>query len=331
MANDKKYKGKMIKLERIFSQYTDSEHGLTLKQIAEKLKDYNDSADRKTLYRDFDDLRGAGINVESRRIGKSTVYFVEDDLFELPELKILIDSVQASKFVTPKKSKQIVEKLKKLTSVYRAQELTREVMIDTVKAENESILYNVDAINNAINNDKQITFKYCQYGVDKRKKPRHEGKIYHASPWALVYNRDKYYLVAYSADHPGELTHYRVDRMENVNVEKDKRVGGEYFKKRELKNYLTKTFNMYQGSREESVTFECKNHLADVVIDRFGKDKVFTKVDDEHFTFTTDIVISPQFYGWVAGVGSSIKIVEPQSVADEYKAYLENIIKSYNN
>ncbi len=330
MANDKKYKGKMIKLERIFARYTDSEHGLTLKQIAEKLKACNDSADRKTLYRDFDDLREAGIEVESKRIGKSTVYFVEDDLFDLAELKILIDSIQASKFITPKKSKQIVTKLKTLTSEYRAKDLAREVIISPVKAENEAVIYNVDHINDAINKDKQISFQYYSYGVDKRRRPRHEGKIYHVSPWALVYNGDKYYLIAYSTDHPEDLVHYRVDRMDKVNVEeKDNRIGGDYFKKRETKNYLTKTFSMYRGDREENVTFECTNNLADVVIDRFGKDPVFEIIDDEHFRFSTEIGISNQFYGWVAGIGKNMKIVAPQSVVDGYKSYLDEILKSY--
>lgn len=330
MANDKKYKGKMIKLEKIFKRYTDSDNGLTLKQIADKLKEYDDSADRKTLYRDFDDLRAAGIEVESKRVGKSTVYYVEDDLFDLAELKILIDSVQASKFITPKKSKIIVNKLKTLTSENRAKGLTREVIIAPVKAENENVLYNVDHINEAIGKDRQISFQYYSYGVDKRRKPRHDGKIYHVSPWALIYNRDKYYLVAYSSDHQDNLVHYRVDRMDKVNVEeKEKRIGEEYFKKREIKNYLTKIFAMYSGETEEKVTFECVNRLADVVIDRFGKDPVFEIVDDEHFRFTTEIAISSQFYGWVAGIGADMKIVAPQSVVDGYKSYLDEILKTY--
>lgn len=330
MANDKKYKGKMIKLEKIFKRYTDSDKGLTLKQIADKLKEYDDSADRKTLYRDFDDLRAAGIEVESKRVGKSTVYYVEDDLFDLAELKILIDSIQASKFITPKKSKIIVNKLKTLTSVNRAEGLAREVIIEPVKAENENVLYNVDHINEAICKERQISFQYYSYGVDKRRKPRHEGKIYHVSPWALVYNRDKYYLIAYSTDHPGDLVHYRVDRMDKVNVEdKEKRVGDEFFKKRETKNYLTKTFSMYRGDEEEKVTFECTNALADVVIDRFGKDPVFEIIDDKHFRFSTEIGISRQFYGWVAGIGKDMKIVAPQSVVDGYTSYLDEILKSY--
>ena len=328
MANDKKYKGKMIKLERIFQRYTDTEHGLTLKQISDKLKDANDSADRKTLYRDFDDLRGAGIEVESRRQGKSTVYYVEDDIFELAELKVLIDSVQASKFITDRKSKILVDKLKTLTSEYRANDLTRDVIIAPVKKDNESILYDIDTINEAINSDKQIRFQYFKYDVNKKKNAQHEGAFYIVSPFALVYNNENYYLMAYNEKHPDKITHFRVDRMQRCEIVDNKRLGSELFKKRETKNYLTKTFNMYDGT-EYNVTLECINKLSDVVIDRFGKDITLVTIDDDHFQVNVPINVSPQFYGWVTGIGSDMKIVGPEAVVNEYKEYMNEIMANY--
>ena len=208
-----KGKLKMLHLVRIFSQDTDDEHPLTLQQIADKLSEYDIKADRKTLYQDFEELRQYGFDIISEQICHNTFYHLGARSFELPELKLLVDSVQAAKFITNRKSGELIRKLEGLTSRYQAQLLHRQVFIaGRVKTMNETIYYNIDKIHEAINGDYQICFQYCQWDVNRELKPRRRGQWYQVSPWALCWDNENYYVVAYDAD-ANKIQHYRVDKM----------------------------------------------------------------------------------------------------------------------
>ena len=220
-----KGKMKMLHLIRIFSQETDDEHALTLQEIIAKLAAVNITADRKTLYTDFEDLRQFGFDIIAQQRDRTTYYHLGERDFELPELKLLVDSVQAAKFITTRKSQELIRKLERYTSVYQAAQLNRQVYIaGRIKAMNESIYYNIDRLHNAINAGVQIRFQYGQWNLNKEMELRRGGDWYQVSPWALTWDDEKYYLVAYDAD-ADMIKHYRVDKMLRIKALDEPRQG----------------------------------------------------------------------------------------------------------
>jgi predicted DNA-binding transcriptional regulator YafY len=318
-----KGKMKMLHLIRIFSQETDDEHALTLQEIIAKLAAVNITADRKTLYTDFEDLRQFGFDIIAQQRDRTTYYHLGERDFELPELKLLVDSVQAAKFITTRKSQELIRKLERYTSVYQAAQLNRQVYIaGRVKAMNESIYYNIDRLHSAINAGVQIRFQYGQWNLNKEMEPRRGGDWYQVSPWALTWDDEKYYLVAYDAD---MIKHYRVDKMQEIRITEESRLGRENFKDFDLAAFARKTFGMY-GGEDRKITLEGENHLVGVVIDRFGTDVMIHPHDQEHFHAGVTVTVSPQFFGWLAGIGKGIRISWPEDVREEYKAYLKEIV-----
>ena len=319
---------KMLYLVQLFSRETDDTHKLTMPEIISKLAADGVNADRKTLYQDFEELRRFGFDIISEKDGRNFYYYLGSRDFELPELKLLVDSVQSSKFITDKKSGQLIKKLESLVSRYEGSQLHRQVIIaGRVKTMNESIYYNVDKIHAAIGADRQIRFKYFDWNLKKEMEPRYGGRWYQLSPWALMWDDEKYYLVAYDSKHE-TIIHYRVDKMTQIGILDEKREGHEAFGKFNIAHYTNTLFGMYAGD-ETKVTIEAENRLVSVFIDRFGKDIIIAPVDEGHFRTTVTVAVSNQFFGWIMAIDGDVKIVAPDSVVMQMKALIERLAEKY--
>ena len=307
---------------------TDSEHGLTLVQITDELRAYDINADRKTLYMDFEDFRSVGMDIIKEKRNKQTVYYLASRDFELAELKLLVDSVQASRFITARKSSELIRKIESLVSEHEAKELQRQVILSgRVKNMNESIYYSVDKLHAAINAGKQISFLYYHWTPQKKKEYRKGDARYIVSPWNLMWDDENYYLIAYNAE-SDDIRHYRVDKMERIEMLDAPREGKEKFRKYDLPSYSKSLFGMF-GGKAEKVSLYCENDMAGVIIDRFGKDTVMYEEDEEHFTAVVNVVPSMQFLGWIIGLGGGIRISGPTAVVDKMKALVEKQAEMY--
>lgn len=321
-------KFKLYRLAQIMLEKTDEEHYITMPEIMESLAEYNITADRKSIYTDLRDLSVLGIEVEGEPIGNRYHYHVVSCTFELPELKLLVDAIQSSKFITEKKSNTLIKKLEKMVSEYEAQKLQRQVYVSgRIKTMNESIYYTVDAIHNAISENKKIKFQYYQWNVKKEMELRHNGAWYHISPWGLSWDDENYYLVGYDSE-TEQIKHYRVDKMLHIRMSNESREGKEYFKKLDMADYAKKSFGMFRG-KEQTVKMQVDNRLAGVIIDRFGKDVMMIPTDEEHFTVKVDVHVSRQFLGWIFSLGEGIKIVGPEEVVNQMKAECERLMGQY--
>lgn len=328
MPKGSNQKFKLYRLAQIMQEQTDDEHFITMPEIMDKLAEYDVTADRKSIYNDLRDLSVLGVEVEGEPVGNRYHYHVVNRSFELPELKLLVDAIQSSKFITEKKSNALIKKLEKLISKYDAQKLQRQVYVSgRIKTMNESIYYTVDAIHNAISENKKIKFQYFQWNVKKEMELRHNGAWYHISPWGLSWDDENYYLVGYDSD-VGKIKHYRVDKMLHINMSEETREGKEHFKKLDMADYAKKSFGMF-GGKEQTVKLLVNNRLAGVIIDRFGKGVMLIPADEEHFTVNVDVHVSRQFLGWVFSLGEDIRIIGPDEVVDEMKAEVHRLMKQY--
>lgn len=327
MSKGTNQKLKLLYLTKIFREQTDEEHMLTIAEIIEKLSAYDVSADRKTLYTDFEELRHFGLDIISQQIGRQHYYYLGAREFELPELKLLVDSVQSAKFITAQKSQKLIKKLEGLVSKYEATQLQRQVYITgRVKTMNESIYYNVDKLHAAPSADAQIQFQYYQWNVKKEMELRRGGKLYQVSPWGLMWDDEYYYLVAYDAE-TDKIKHYRVDKMLRIQITDQKRAGKERYQSFNLPDYTKRIFGMFSGE-ETKVTLEADNSMAGVLIDRFGKDIMLIPQDGGRFRATVDVAISDQFLGWIVALGT-VKIVGPEAVVEKMQAKVSNLIADY--
>lgn len=314
----------MLYIMKILLEKTDENHILSAADIDDKLNAYGMSADRKTVYSDIETLQEFGLDIVQVK-GANSGYYIGKRDFELPELKLLVDAVQSSKFITSKKSQELIEKLENLTSENDAKQLQRDVFIyNRAKTGNETIYYNVDRIHQAMRDNKQIHFQYTEWAIDKELYPRKDGEEYVISPWSLTWDDENYYLIAYDKN-ADAIKHYRVDKMKHLSVGEDARLGKERFQNFDLAVFSKKIFGMY-GGRDEEVTLLCHNSLVGVILDRFGKNVMLIPKDEEHFHVKVLVAVSPQFFGWVTGVGVKMKIAKPESVKNEYREYLLKIL-----
>lgn len=327
MPKGSNQKFKLYRLAQIMLERTDEEHYISMPEIMAALSEYDVTADRKSIYNDLRDLSVFGIEVEGEPIGNRYHYHVTNRSFELPELKLLVDAIQSSKFITEKKSYALIKKLETLASKYDAQKLQRQVYVSgRIKTMNESIYYTVDAIHNAISENKKIKFQYFQWNAKKEMELRHNGAWYHISPWGLSWDDENYYLVGYDTD-AGMIKHYRVDKMLHIKISDESREGKEHFKKLDMADYAKKSFGMF-GGKEQTVKLSVHNKLAGVIIDRFGKD-VMIPADEEHFNVNVDVRVSRQFLGWVFSLGSDIQIVGPDDVVEQMRKEIARSVEQY--
>ena len=316
---------KILYLMQVLLEETDPAHPLNATQLCEKMQSrYEYSYNRKTIYTDIKRLQAYGMHIGQTK-GASFGYFVEKRDFDLAELKLLVDAVQSSKFITKEKSEDLIRKLERLTSNENARQLQRHVFIyNRIKTDNNAIYANVDAIHEAIQKNRQIGFRYCEWTVRKQLVRKKNGAEYIVSPWALTWDDENYYMVGYE-EASGKIKHYRVDKMQEIRVTNDSRLGKEIFRNFDLAAFARKTFGMY-GGEDRKITLDGENHLVGVVIDRFGTDIMLHPYDKEHFHAGVTAAISPQFFGWLAGIGEGIRISWPEDVREEYRRYLQGII-----
>lgn len=319
---------KILYLLKAFSEKTDEEHPMSVPELISYLEEWGIRAERKTIYDDIETLRLYGLDILNRR-ERPSGFYLASRTFELPELKLLVDAVQFSRFITPKKSRQLIEKLSSLASIHEAKSLQRQVFMESgIKTVNESIYYNIDEIHTAISSNRQISFQYFEWTITKEMSLKKDGERYRVSPWELIWQDENYYLVGLD-EISGIVKHYRVDKMLKLDVEKERRNGEEIFSHFEPGSFAAKTFGMF-GGREEILRLVFENHFVGVVIDRFGKDIVIRRKDEDHFFIQVRINVSNQFFGWLAGLGSGVVIAAPSSVKKEYISFLRNTLKNYD-
>lgn len=328
MSKSINQKLKLIYLLHFLEQYTDENHALSTQELIQKLEDAGIGAERKSIYDDMQRLVDYGYDILQSKSKDKNGYYLASRDFELAELKLLVDAVQSSKFITRKKSRELISKLEKLVSVHQAKELQRTVYVaDRVKTMNESIYYTIDAIHRAMNENNRISFQYSEWGTDKKLHLRKNGERYEVSPYQLIWNDSNYYLVAFD-EGSGALRHYRVDKMSSVVQLASPREGGEQFHDFNPAVYSGKTFGMF-GGQETKVTIWFDKILIGVVMDRFGSDVDLRVYEDGSFYIITTIQISPQFFGWIAGFGNRAKILSPKPVARDYGLFLQEILELY--
>lgn len=317
---------KMLYLAKILLEKTDEEHTITVPQMISELAKVGISAERKSIYDDLEYLELFGFDICSNKT-RTTNYYIASRDFELPELKLLVDSVQASKFITKKKSMELISKIEKLTSHENAKKLHRQVFVtNRVKTLNEQIYYNVDKIHDAIAQGKQITFKYFVIDVNKKKVYRKNGASYTESPISLTWDDENYYLITYKEKYDS-FTHYRVDKMEGIEItEIDRVLPNRAF---DLSTYSKATFGMF-GGEETEVSIEFANELVGVVFDRFGVDIPIIKKDEEHFICHVKVAVSPHFLSWIISFGNKAKIISPDSVIDDLYCLVREVKNAYD-
>lgn len=319
---------KIMYLLKILMENTDDEHSLTLKEIQEYLENYNVTCERKSLYSDIEQLRSFGVDVISIQKNRNYYYHIGNRRFELPELKLLVDAVQSSKFITEKKSRDLIKKLEQYASKYEASLLHRQVYVSgRIKTMNDSIYLNVDEIHQAIATKRKITFQYFNWNTEKKTELRHNGEYYKVSPWVLTWEDENYYLVAFD-DKEQKIKHYRVDKMLHISVVDEKREGKKHFDNFDLGEYSKEIFGMFDGEKV-SVSLLCENWAAGIMIDRFGKDVRMRKADDEHFTCSVKVKVNRHFISWVMALGNGVKIIGPDSVVDMVREEIKRMIEQY--
>ena len=328
MPKGTKQKIKLIYIIKYLLENSDENHKVTMADILRYLDSYEISAERKSIYADIEAIRDLGIDVVGEKIGRDFYYYVASRDFELAELKLLVDAIQSSKFITEKKSSELIKKLQGLVSVHEGKQLQRQLYVSGgTKTINESIYYNVDVLHNAIATNCKIRFQYFQWNVKKEMELRRGGEFYEVSPWALLWEDENYYLIAFdSAYH--EIRHYRVDKMLKISSVKESREGKEYFEKFELAEYGKKNFGMFAGE-EEIVKLEVHNRLIGVILDRFGTEVMIIPADEEHFRVNVRVSVSNQFLGWIFGLGSDVRILAPENVVNRMKEELIRMNQLY--
>ncbi len=328
MAESGLQKLKILYLRKIFLEKTDETHSISMSEIISSLASYGIRAERKSIYSDMEQLKLYGMDIIGEKEGNSYSYHVGERQFELAELKLLVDSVESAKFMTRKKSDQLIHKIEQLASQYEASQLQRQVYVSgRVKTDNESIYYNVDALHEAIAQNVQISFQYFNWNVRKEQVLRHNGERYVVSPWALSWDDENYYLVAYDSKED-KIKHFRVDKMLRIAMEDRRREGVARFRSFHLGDYAKKTFGMFAGE-EETVTIQCVNELAGVMIDRFGQDITMRPVDEGHFQVRVKVAVSRQFLGWIMALGEGARITGPDSVITQVKDEIRRLSLQY--
>lgn len=319
---------KLYYLSRIMTEKTDDEHMITMPEIRKALEAYGVTADRKSLYDDFETLRVLGIDVIGEKVGRNYYYHVGSKQFELAELKLLVDAIQSSKFITEKKSNELIKKLTSMASEYEAAQLKRQVVVQgRVKTMNESIYYFVDDVHRAIAENKQIRFEYMKWNAEK-KLERYRKEPYVVSPWALTWDDENYYLIAFDEE-AGRIKHFRVDKLKSIQILDVKRSGRDAFKEFNLAKYAKMSFGMF-GGEPVKVKIGFDNEMVGLFIDRFGKDLMIRPSKKKGWSeITVEVALSDQFFGWIFALGEKVKILGPEEVVEKFKGEIEGMKEVY--
>ena len=327
MPKSANQKLKLLYLMRFLLERSDENHPVSVADMIAELARWDVTAERKSIYDDLAALEQYGLDIVQVK-SKTTGYYVASRDFELPELKLLVDAVQSSKFITEKKTLSLIKKIESLCSGYEAQTLQRQVFVrGRVKTMNESVYYNVDNISGAISADRAIRFKYYEYALTKERRFRRNGDWYELSPYALMWDDENYYLLAWD-EAEQRLKHFRVDKMADISALETPRQGKEAFAAVDMSAYARQVFGMFSGT-PRTVKLRFENHLVGAVIDRFGREVLIIPDGDGHFTVSIDAVTSPQFYAWVFGFGSGAEILFPADARDAMRQQALETINRY--
>lgn len=331
MAKNPNQKLKLLYLYQILLQKTDEEHKLGMEDLLAALARCGIEAERKSIYSDIAALQDFGLDVMLQR-GPGGGYYVASRDFELAELKLLVDAIQCSRFITEKKSNELIKKVESLASEAQARALQRQVYVsDRIKTINESIYYNIDTLHSAISAGVQITFQYFEWILDFtseqriQKRYRKGGALYQVSPWALTWDDENYYMIAYDGA-SDSIRHYRVDKMEHISLTENRREGQQLFHDLNIASYSRKMFGMFSGE-EKNVRLRCENRFIGIIRDRFGADLMVRYLDEDHFSVQVSVAVSPQFFSWVFGLGGAVQIMEPTDVRAAFQQQLRDMIE----
>lgn len=318
---------KILYLMKILLEETDEKHCLGIQELIAELERYGISSERKSIYTDLETLTYYGLDIQMVK-DKHTKYYIASRDFELAELKLLVDAIQSARFLTTKKSQELIEKLKKLASKKEGLALQRQVFVaNRPKSINEQIYYNVDTLHEAIAHNRKVRFKYFDYSIEKEKVYRKSSNFYYTSPYSLLWDDENYYVIAYYEKYDN-FVHYRVDRMSHVEMVDEPRgelCEGQSF---DVAEYAKKTFSMF-GGEDERVTLSFDKDLVNQVLDRFGTTITLRNDNDERFSISSQVKVSSTFYSWIAQFGNKVKIESPEAVREQFVEFLENIIHSY--
>ena len=324
MAKGINQKLKLLYIVKILEEKTDEAHPMSTSRLIEELAKYEIGAERKSIYDDIAQLIDFGYDIVTNKSKRDGGYYMAARQFELSELKLLVDSVQASRFITAKKSRDLITKLESFVSDYEKIQLKRDVYVNNrIKTDNESIYYVINDIYEAMLLNKKIAFKYMDWNIDKKMVARKNGKEYEVSPFALTIKDENYYLIAYD-DQAGIIKHYRVDKIKDERVLDTKRTGNEKFENFDVATYANRSFGMY-GGETQTVTLGFEHRFAGIIIDRFGTDIDIRKIDNEWANARVEVALSGQFYGWITSLGGNVVIESPVSVRDDYMTFLNRL------
>ena len=326
MARREGQRAKLFRVLQILSEETDQHHLIATARIIEILREsYGIEAERKSIYNDIEILRDdMGIDIQERK-GRGGGFYLDKRLFDLSELKLLVDSVQASRFISASRSAVLIKKLCHFTTLERAGELRRQVYASARVKNSTGTPNAVDRLFSAISRDRQVAFYYTQWNIRGEKVRRRSGKRYQVSPWALLWEEENYYLVAYDED-SAQMRHYRVDKMEDISVLAQPRLGHENYSAEKMRDYAKHLFGMYGGRDPVPVTLDCTEQYVGALLDRFGRDSSIVPQADGHAHVHIRIVPSPPFYGWIAGFGGGVQILEPAEVREQYQQTLRSAL-----
>jgi len=324
MARRERQKEKILFLRELLLRETDEDHPLSMPAILERLERMGIQAGRQSIYRDLQCLMDNGMDLIYTP-GRG--YYVASRTFELAELKLLVDAVQSSKFLSEKKSLKLIDKLGQLTSVHEAGKLRRQVVVSgRVKTRNESVYYNVDRLHEAIAKNNSVVFRYFDWAVNGER--RFRPGFREASPYALCWAEENYYLIAGTERHG--ITHYRVDKMMDIRLTGQPRMVTEESRKLDLGAYSRAVFSMFSGEVRQ-VRMRFSNTLSGVVIDRFGKGSMLIPDGPDYFTFIADVAVSPTFLGWISSFGPKAQILQPADVVEQYRTLLRETLAQYED
>ena len=325
MSANNKHKLKFLALMQILQEETDPEQGLSMPQIIEKLAEQGIPAERKAIYRDIAALRETGVNIQTLPKRPVEYVLVRSEL-GIDDVMMLVDIVQSSRFITNRKSNQLVKSLKGLVSERERKLLSKRVHVQgRVKSQSGSIFHSVDKIHEALQQKRKIEFLYFSYGTNLKRNARHAGKRYELTPVKVIYADGNYYLAAYD-DADAMVKTYRVDRMELLQVSDAVATRCDEIANYEYEDYAFQSFGMFHGEAQ-CVTLHVEAPLMDVIVDRFGRDVEVVASTKEYADIRATVRVSPQFFGWIAGLNGGVTIKSPTSVACEYKAWLKSLLE----
>lgn len=322
---------------QILMDYTDEEHAISRVELTERLeKEYNILAERKGIYRDMDAIlnylgssrmRSAGYELETRREGNVTMYYLKKRMFTTGELKLLVDAIRSSKFTEEKQADALTKKIRSLGSTFEAKQLKSNIKPLGRVSQNPSVMRTLDVINMAMDEGTKVQCRYNAYNREKKLMPVHDGKLYILSPWDLYYDNGRYYLIAYD-EGDDKIKHFRVDKISSARKMSDERVGVDKFEEINTPDYASRMINMF-GGEQSSVHLLCENRMANVIVDQYGTDVRIYSQGEDHFEAIVDVYTSEQFYGWIIGLGGAVTITAPKKCVDDMKKITERLLKTY--